>query len=262
VNRTAHFWWYQREYVGRVVDGCHVPDELVVSFQKLLSPSFPRLLRRVALRCLALDEAKHRGLERPDSDELVARWRRARGLEADAAYRGWLRRHCLTEGELHAALGDLELEDRLLAVYRARYPEVRSAAALRRRTVRDVAVRMGLPVETLTELLLMRPGVPWSEPLIREMKRRGSFRRALRRAASMLRASARYFADDPTGGLSPCWFAPVNAFFARRWAIDERDLERAVAERGFAHYGLFFEAARHVYGSAVGGADPESLPSV
>ena len=247
VNQTTHFYRCRSEYVGHTVDGCYVPDDLAVSFQNLLSPSFPRLYRRVALSCLTIDEAAHRGLVGEDADLLLARFRRTRELRTDEACRAWLRECLMSHEELITALRERDLEEQLLSLYRTLHPESAGRAWLYRRIASDVAARAGASEQFLIRPLLMGPGVAWSGPLIREMKLRGMFRPALDVAGRIIRHNAEFFEQNPS--VSPARIRPslVNTFFARRWGIAEVEVKAAILERGFARYSQFIEAARQVY---------------
>jgi hypothetical protein len=247
VNQTSHFHRYQREYVGRSLDGCHIPDDVVLAFERLLSPSFPGLYERVALRCLALDEAAFRGLVAEDPEVLVARFRRARHLGFDPAWRTWLRDRFMSQDELVQLVRELNLEAQVVALYRTRNPGVRGRAALLGRVARDVAARNGITKHVLTHPLLMYPGVPWSGPLIRELKLRGGFAAAFDLAFRILRHNADIFERNPRLAHAPVRRGLLNEFFAERWGVEGERLEAIILERGFAGYGDFVQAARHAY---------------
>jgi hypothetical protein len=247
VVRTTHFSRYLDEYVGRSVAGQHVPDELVVSFQRLLSPAAPELCRRVARRCLAVDEAVQRGLPRQDAEVLVERWRDAHDLKRDGVFQAWLDERCLSADELALALGDRDLEERLLAVYAARYPASTDPSELFARIEQDVARRVGTRVEALTSPLWMRPGIHWSAPLVRELKLRAELRPALALAGEILQHNVAFFEANPCLRLSRIRRGLVSEFFAHRWAIRASKLDEAILERGFVGYGQFLEPAARVF---------------
>ena len=90
VNQTSHFWRHRRAYEGRAVGDLHLTDDLVLGFQRLLSPSFRALYRTVARRCLAVDEAAHRGLVVAEDATLLARFAADRGSDPTRrSRRGW-----------------------------------------------------------------------------------------------------------------------------------------------------------------------------
>jgi hypothetical protein len=261
VNETSLFQYYRREYVGRGLEGRHVTDEIVLDFQRVLSPSFPALYRRVALRGLALDEAAHRGLAPESAATLLARFRRGRGLGTPAALRTWARRRCLSETELIQALREGDLEARLVARYRRRHPSS-GRPALLGRVAADVAARRGVSTRVLTRPLLVHPGVPWSEGIIRELKLRGEFRPALGVASRILRHNAAVFARHPWLAEAPVRRGLLTELLAGRWGVPLERLDAALHARGLPGYDDVVEAARHVfvYGrTSAGPVRPERL---
>ena len=247
VRRTSLLHRYQQEYIGQRVGGQHIPDRLIVAFQRLLSPSFPALYRRVSLRCLALDEAGHRGLAAGCPRTLLARFRRARRLRSDSAYRAWLRRRLMAHDELVQLLRERNLEDRIVDRYRTLRPIARGRTALLRRTARDVAARYGVDESAWTRPLLMHPGVPWTGPLIREMKERGAFAPAANLAGRILRHNSGVFYRYPRFAHAPVRRGLLDEFVAGRWGVEPERLDTIILERGFTDYGDFVEAARHLF---------------
>jgi hypothetical protein len=247
VVRTTHFDRYCDEYVGRAVDGLHVPDALVVAFQRLLAATLPALDRRVALRCLAVDEAIERGLTREGSEVLLERFRRANDLEDEATFADWLDERCLLPDELALVLGDHDLEARLLATYTPRRPDAGDEAALLDLVRQDVARRVGVRPEDVLVPLRMRPGVPWSRPLTRELKLHGEFGPGLLLAGRILQQNAAFFEAHPDLRLSRLRRGLVDEHAARRWGVPRSGLEAAIEDRGFAGYGPFFEPAARLF---------------
>jgi hypothetical protein len=261
VNETSLFQYYRREYVGRPIEGGHVTDELVLGFQRVLSPSFPALYRRVALRCLGLDEAAHRGLAAESAATLLARFRRRRGLGSPAELRTWARRRWLSGDQLIQALRERDLEARLVARYRRRHPSS-GRSALLDRIAADVAARRGVSKRVLTRPLLVHPGVPWSEPLIRELKLRDAFTPALEVASRILRHNAAVFARHPWLAEAPVRRGLLTELLAERWGVPLERLDAALHARGLTGYDDVVEAARHVfvYGrTSAGPVGPERL---
>jgi hypothetical protein len=247
VRRTSLFQRYEQKYVGQRVGGRDVPDDLTLTLQRIVSPSFLALYRRVSLRCLALDEAAHRGSTAPDARTAIARFRRSKRLRSDAAYRAWLQRRFLTHDELARLLRERELEERIVALYRSLHPGVRGRGALLRYLARDVAARHGVDESALMRPLLMRPGVPWTGPLIREMKERGAFRPAAALAARILDHNSRVFDRLPHLAQAPIRRGLLDELVARRWGVEPEQLGASALERGFAGDADFVQAARHVF---------------
>ena len=247
VNETSHFRAYRRQYVGRDVQGQHIPDALVLAFGRLLSPSFPDLYRRVSRRCLAVDEARHRGLAPDDSATLLARFRSIEALGSGALFETWLRERMMSADELAQALGERDLEAKILAQYRASTSGRPGLPTLHRLVARDVAFRTGIPGRLLTRPLLMYPGVPWMDPLIRDMKMAGTFASAVEVAGRILRHNATIFERHPKLARAPVRPGLLMEHFAERWRISDDRLRPAIRARGFTGYDDFVEAARHVF---------------
>jgi hypothetical protein len=247
VNQTSLFHYYRREYEGREVAGSHLPDALVLAFERLLAPSFLALYRQASRRCLAIDEARHRGLVADDSAALVARFRRARGLGSDTALRAWLAARCMSQSELIDLLRERDLEAQVLATYRDRTPGRCRPDVLRRWIAHDVSARSGVPRRLLCRPLLLYPGVPASFQLVRELKLSGRFASAAAEVRRIMQHNAGVFQRCP-------WLVDADvrpglliAFFARRWGVDRAHFDAAIAARGFTDYGDFVRAARHVF---------------
>jgi hypothetical protein len=247
VSRTTYLHRYQQEYVGHTVEGEYIPESLVVGYYKVYAPAFPDLFRRIAERCLAVDEAHHRGLSAAAPDVLLAGFNPLRTLSSVEERQRWLRRQHLAHDELVACLTERDLEQRLVRLYRALHPELRGRSALRRRIVADVATRWGVSEQALTGPLLMRPGLPWDGPLLRAMKLCGEFGPALQVAARIQRFSAE--ASRRLGFLQPAAVpeAILRRWFTTRWGIDELSVDVAIAQRGFSNVVDFVELAGPVY---------------
>jgi hypothetical protein len=247
VNRTKYLQRYLREYTGHAANGRRVPDALTLSFYKLLSDSSPRLVERVGRRCLAVDEALTRDLELEDAEVLLGRYRRRRKLEAEAGFERWLIRNHLSRDELAAGLRDLDLEERVLALYQADHPLVHSRASLQRRLLNDIAARNGIDKRSLAQSLLVLQGMPWDGPMLRELKMRGQFGAALKLAARMLDFNDEFIQQNPWLSRRHIPRARLDQWFAHRWGVEESALERSILARGFASYDDFVEPARHVF---------------
>jgi hypothetical protein len=245
--RTTFLRRYLREYVGRAVDGRHVPDALVLALHKLLSPTAAALHGRIARRCLAIDEARWRGIVGQRADLLMARFRVQRRLWHAEALGAWLGARCLAEEELAAYLHERDLEERCLALYRTLHPEVRGRAALHRRIAAAVAARTGIPRPALARPLLLAPRLPWDGPLLRELKVRGEFGAALERAGRIVRANAEYEARNPRFPLARLRRSRLERWCAARWGVAEAALPEALLDRGFADADELDDAARRAY---------------
>lgn len=245
LNRTVHFYLHQRAYVGQSAGGQHIPDTRVLALQKLVSPGLPRLRRRVALRCLAADEARERGLGCPEPERLLEQFFERRAV-APAARRAWLEQRALSADELAGLLADRALEGRLVAAEQAAHPGAPGRAAAYRRILAAAAERLGLPAHELLGAPSAQPGIPWEEPLLHELKLRGRFPAALETARRILEGHAAWEALVP--GFSVA-LAPqrLEAWCAARWGLPRERLAPALAERGFTSYQEFLDTARLVY---------------
>ena len=246
VYQTSYLRRQQQHYCGRWIDGTHVPEDTALMIQKLLSPSFPRLLRRVALRCLALDEARALGLTVEGAECLLARFRRRQGLGAAEAFAAWLEPRALTAGELGVALQERALEERLVARYRSLQPELPCRAQVYRRILQEVSARTGIEEASLLGAPLMHPGLAWHGPLLREMKVRGRYGAAMATAAAILAHNERLAVRFPNfmEHLAP---SGLDRWFAARWGVAEAELRAALPRWGFADYAEFLQAARIAY---------------
>jgi len=245
VSRSTFFHDYQREYIGHSVGGRYTPDAQVLSFQKLLSPAFPRLFRRVALRCLAVDEALHRGLAYQDHKPLVARFRERRGLVSDETYAAWLHDRCMLPHELHDCLRERNLEAQLLTVYQSSNRANVARAALYRQIVSDVARRVGTSEEYVLFVPTARPGIPWEGPLMRESKLCRMFRRVLEWAGPMIQWYSELAKRAPHFVMVAS-SERLEQWAAARWGA-EAAFDRAVLARGFVSHQEFTEVARIAY---------------
>jgi hypothetical protein len=262
VNQTSHFARYRREYVGQQTEAGHLRDDLVLAFERLLSPTFLRLYRRVTWRCLAVDEAQQRGLVPAEPAALLDAFRQSKDLPSEAAFEHWLRQRRLRRDELLELLGERDLEAQVLALYRATRPGLAGTVARHQTIAHDVAIRAGLPQRLLVRPLLQHPGVPWSEPLVREMKFRGTFGAAIDVASRIVQNSATVFARQPWLTQAPVRRGLLAQLFARRWGMLPERLDAAILARGFAGYEDVAEAARHMFiydRTAAGTYDAERL---
>jgi hypothetical protein len=246
LNQTSLFHQYRREYVGRQIDGCYVPDDLVLKFSRLLSPSFPGLYARVARRCLILDEAAERGLAPAADARLVRRFRRERNIRTGAALEAWRLRRSLSWAELIQTLREGDLENLLRTAYSPRSRASQGRAAPFTRIASAVAARMGVPKRILTQPVLIRPGVPWPDILVRELKFRGRFTSAVEVAYTILRHNAVIFDHHPRLVGAPVRRGLLIDLAAHLWRIAAHQVEAEMLARGFTGYDDFVEAARHV----------------
>jgi hypothetical protein len=252
LQKTKYFRILERDYAGYVCQGRHVPEKVVLSLQKLLSRSFPDLLRQVAFRCLAADEAVQRGLAVLADETLSSRFRRSQNLTTEAAYQAWLQDKFLSETELVAWLRECDLHERLLGLYRTDLPGSRTDAELHDHLLWEVADRTGLREEELTDPLFRPPGILWEEPLVRELKVRGEFRPALELACRILDFEARQFNGNSElkiayDALLSHASEHLESWITARWKISRRRLESALRKRGFVRYQEFLETARLAY---------------
>jgi hypothetical protein len=230
LNKTSLFHQYWREYAGRHLEGGYVTDELVLNFTRLLSPSFRAFYAQMSRRCLALDEAAERGVTSTAAPVLVARFCRERNLGSAAAVQAWRRRRGLSWQELVQTLRERDLENRL-----------------RSQPARAVAARTGIPADVLIRPLLIHPGVPWLEILIRELKFRGRFTAALGVAGRILRHNDGVFRRHPWLAQAPVRRGLLIDLLARHWQVAPGQVERELATRGFTGYEDCVEATRHVF---------------
>lgn len=245
MHRTIFFHLLQREYTGHSADGLHVPDVQALSFYKLLSASFPRFLRRMSLRWLALDEAHHRGIKLPSGDALLAAFPPWQAIQSGAERRAWLKAHFLSEAELVTTLRERCMESEVVALYSESQQEGHRAAAYRR-VVAEVSARLDLRDGERTRPMLIRPGVPDEDMLLRELKLCGRFRVALRWAQRILRSNAEISSSLP--GLSEALAVErLEQWFAQRSGTAPERIEQVLLDRGFMSVREFLSVARPAY---------------
>jgi len=246
INKTLYLHLHQRAYIGSSVEGHYILDSVVLSLQKLLSPSFPLLFQEVALRCLAIDEALDQGIAAGDSDTLVAAFFRHRNLQTLAESEAWLRERHLSYDEIAISLRERDLETQLLKRYSEHYPELQAHPALRNRVLADVAARTGLSEYQLTHPPFMRPGIPWEQPLLRELKLSGKFQAGLELARDVLQINSQFAEGVPgfSSALSP---ERLEQWFSSRWGIEAAEFDSTLLDRGFTSYHEFIETARLAY---------------
>nr|QEO74355.1 hypothetical protein [uncultured bacterium] len=256
VHRTIFFYLLQREYTGHSAGGEHVPDVQVLAFYKLLSGSFPRFLGRMSLRWLALEEAHHRGIKPPSGEELLAAFPPWRAMQSEAERRAWLEAHFLSESELVTTLRERNMESQVVALYAASRQAGGRAAAYRR-VVAEVSARLILRDGERTRPMLIRPGVPDEEMLLREIKLRGRFRAALRRAQRVLRSNTE-ISDSLPGVAEALAVGRLERWFAERSGVAPEHVERALLDRGFMSLHEFLAVARLAYVDEHFGVEPMS----
>ena len=245
-SQTVFFHLSRREYEGNGISGAYPPDSFVLSLYKLLSPSWPRLFQRVCLRCVAVDEALHRGIDPSNDETLVAQFCVSRGIDSLVSRDRWLARRGLALDDLADVLRQRDLEARLLAIYRADDASMAGLAAPYRRIVADVGRRTGMNERQLARLPSMPPGIPWEGPFLRELKFGCRFSAARARAGEIVRTVTE--ASKWAPGLAQSLAADrLEAWAANRWNVKPAEFEHALAARGFAGYREFVEAAQVAY---------------
>lgn len=239
VSRTTYLMRQINEYDGHRIGGQHVGTRLVTDLQRLLDRSFASVVRRVNLRCLALDEAVERGIAAREPHLLLERfapWQRC----PESARERWLRERYLTLDDLTQTLAERDLEERVweaLTQERGRPTPAGHALAA------SVSRRTGISQRDLRRRALMHPGVPWDGPLVREVKLQGGFRRALTRAGRVIQVYENFERRHP-GLLSGVAHEQLFRWFAWRWRVPEARMSREIERRGFLGESDFVAVAR------------------
>ncbi|HYO91565.1 MAG TPA: TfuA-like protein, partial [Pyrinomonadaceae bacterium] len=244
VNETKYFYRQKRSYAGCRVDGRFIPDALVLSLHKLLSGSFPQVYRRVLRRGLVVDEALHRGFTCANPVALAERFFNSKALRSVSARHFWLKERCLSFAELAAELAERRLVKQIRALYRAQHPGLRGSAQTDERIVADTIERIGVSEREMPLTFFARPGIPWEERLIREMKMLGEFRLAHNNACRILLSSTEICELGASLNLTD---NRVERWAASRWGVKESQLDSTIQRRGFVSYAEFLETARLVY---------------
>jgi hypothetical protein len=262
VNQTSHFSRYQRLYCGRPAGTCHIPDHLVLAFARLLSPTFQRLHAQVVRRCLAVDEARQRGLSPEDRATRLRRFRETGDLRSDDRFQAWLRDRWMSSDELDDLLRERDLEAQVLRRYRDCTVGASTPSALHRLIAQDVAIRHGASVRSLKRPLLMYPGIPVAAPLIRELKLDGLFGSLFELAGRILQNNAAVFERLPWLARAPVRRGLLAQFVANRLGVPVDRLEVELLAHGFSGYDDMVEPARHLFiyeRTSAGAYRPERL---
>lgn len=243
VPGTKFLHLHRHAYAGRTVAGRHLPDSWVLALHKLLSARVPAVVRQVRQRCWTVDEALHQSLERAPDDELRQRFRDIQGLDSQAAYLAWLAARAMTEAELTAVLRERDLERRWWRS-QGRGKEPAGREPLERLRL-AVARRLGVAPEHLTPLC-QAPGIPWDEPLKRELQLRGEWPAALERAHRIDEHRERLATRVPhlAQALSE---ARLESWIAARWRVPRERLREVWERRSFSDRRELLEAARPAY---------------
>jgi hypothetical protein len=106
---------------------------------------------------------------------------------------------------------------------------------------------MGVAKRALTQPLLVHPGVPWPDILIRELKFRGRFASAAHVAHGILRHNVGIFERHPWLDGAPVRRGLLTGLAARLWRVAPEQVEAGMVARGFTSYDEFAEAARQVF---------------
>lgn len=252
VHATTYFMRIQQDYLGHVLDGCHLTNRFVINVQRLFSSDAQALARRVQRQCWAVDEARERGLRPASSEHLLEHFSARRNLAGHADTERWLERHYLTREELGQALADRDLAEQLTRDVRCvlqsrRSPgQVVSKAEVWDAIFERVSTRIGLDPNELHRRDLQHPGVAWDEPLTRELKLLGKFGRALRLARRVREVYDALERRSP-GTAKRVTSDSVIAWFAARWGVAVKDVGSAIAARGFLNHPEFLETAKVAY---------------
>lgn len=246
LNRTLYHHLFEREYLGELKADQTIPDSLVLSFQKLLDPSFSDSLRRATQQWLILDEARTLGLICAPDDELAGAFTSTNDLESEAALDRWLADRHLSPGEWLDALRDRDLEAQVLARCQERNPEEGDLEVLRSRIASGVLKRTACPDPEEFFPILVNPGVPGEGILLRSAKMDGGFRSAFGRAARIMLVNRRFSRKLP--GLREALSEDrIEGWVAGRWGIEAAQLDRAIIARGFLSYREFIDTAGQAF---------------
>lgn len=244
VRRTIFFHLLQREYIGDSAHGVHVADVQVLSFHKLLSISFPRFLRRMALRWLALDQAHCLGILPAPADTVLAAFRPWQEMHSEVERRAFLKEHFLSQDDLVTTLQERRMESQVIALSEPNQSGGRNAAC--RRIVAEVSARAGLSDRERTRPMLIRPGVPDEDMLVRELKLRGRFHGALRQSQRILRFKVEM--SDSIPGLSEALSVErLERWFAQRSGVAPECIDQTLLNRGFTSFREFLAVAQPAY---------------
>jgi hypothetical protein len=258
-RRTRTFEQHVKGYVGRAVGAHHIPDALVLSLLRLLSPDLSTLQQRIARRCLAIDEATARGLTPASDEALLARFRRQHDLIDASALACWRRARYLTPDELAAHLRDEDRVQRLLATLRVSDPACADDAAFARRIVADASARTGLDESLLLGPPFATDRLTFDGQMIAALKLGNRFGAGLAATAQIVEANAAWEARDPRFRLERLKRGRVLDWCAARWGIALDDLDQALVARGF-DAGEFEHVARRVYAGVRFG--PPTAPAI
>ncbi|MBI1312068.1 hypothetical protein GC176_12310 [bacterium] len=191
VKSSKYTYLMRHQYAGSWSGSRHLPDSQVVSFQKVLDPSFPDIVECVVRRIVACDEAAHRGLVAESPEVLERKFREETNRLDNSHFRDWLNCQGLSRDELVAWLRACDLERQIEAAVSV--SESRGPHAV---ILQAVAARRGLAETDLPALTLSRQTIAFDLPLIRELKCTGRFSEARHVAAGILDSVDAAFAGN------------------------------------------------------------------
>jgi ribosomal protein S12 methylthiotransferase accessory factor len=236
--QTKYSWRQARAYVGSQTEGFEVPDSLVLSFEKLLSFSFPRRRRDVLFRLLISEAATRHQVEVEPDERLQRRFLRMRRMKGAAELGQWLSARRLARQDLLCVLRERSLVRRWWASQRT--PRARAEL------LAEIGAAHGSSARDIWVVPRMAPAIPWELPLIREAKLSGRFDRWRRVAVAGLETLA--LVEDANPSLAALLSVErLRRWVSTVWRVPAGSLAGAAVNRGFESDGELVDTAKLAY---------------
>ena len=239
--KTTFLLSYERQYKGRWYGGTYLPDGRIWALQKLLDRDFEMHWRKLAVRCLAIDEARERGLTPPPYGQLLEEFRSIEKLSTSDDFDEWLQGHSMEQSEFGKWLLETWLVNELEVQGRETKNDDREA--LEALIQLAAAKRLGIPSDEIIFRIKVRPGDSWDEPMIRHQKASGLFQSAGRRTLEIVDYNRSLESQTP-GIIARLAPAGLESWFAARWGVSVSQLRTSMLLRGFRTLSEFYDVAR------------------
>lgn len=241
--RTSYLMAFERTYIGRSYGDADIADYRIWSLKKLLAPGFEAIWRQHSVRCLAIDEARHRGFRAPSEQTLLGAFREDRGLVTAQKFNCWLEDNSMNTADLSLWLQECWLEAEFKRWHMDQMKEDLAGDSYADWLIRTVGDRLSVRPDLVLDRVVVRPGLTWEEPMLREEKATGAFSKSAEVACEVFAYNKRIEREAP-GVISRLGATGLENWFASRWGRRAEEISAAVRRRGFNSISEFHDIAR------------------